>query len=287
MKSVKHILWATDFSAESKAALNWADFLAKKFQAELTALHVVPDFSPALYETLPELRAELLNKIEGTKMSGRAQINEFCRAEGVCPTQVLVREGAPARVIVDTAEKEKTDLVVIGRKGASDAEGSLIGSVAHKILRSSPVPVLVAKKAGKRPEIKNILVPTDFTSEEDVEREYAWMLASKLGADLTFLYVLELFGHDFRLTDEMFQAVLKKLQARRKREHSGVNIKEEVTRAVNAAEGIIDHAERHGFDLIVMSTVVRKLPRLLLGSTTEKVIRYSALPVLALPAHFD
>ncbi len=104
-----------------------------------------------------------------------------------------------------------------------------------------------------------------------------------MNASLKFLYVLELFGHDFRLTDEMFASVLKKLQARKKREHEDVDITEDVTKAVHGWEGIIEYAETKGFDLIVMSTTVRKLARFFLGSTTEKVIAHSRVPVFAIP----
>jgi nucleotide-binding universal stress UspA family protein len=131
--------------------------------------------------------------------------------------------------------------------------------------------------------LKKILVPTDFSATEDVERDYAWMLAKKFDASLTFLYVAEIFGHDFRLTEEMFQAVLAKLKARRRREHKAIEMTDDVVKAARAHNGIIDYAESKGFELIVMSTSVRRLARLFLGSTTEKVVAHSCAPVLALP----
>jgi nucleotide-binding universal stress UspA family protein len=283
-KPIKNILWATDFSEESKEALAYARFFAKTFKAKLTALHVVPDFSPALYEAWPEAQAELAGKIEATKISARAQLDHLCAAEGVCPDKVVVDEGSAARVILRTAAKDGSDLIVVGRKGVSGHEQNLIGSVTHQVLRSSRVPVLVTKGTAARPDgIKRILVPTDFSAKEDVERDHAWKLAKVLGASLKFLYVMELFGHDFRLTDEMFASVLKKLQAAKKREHRSIDISEDVTKAVHGWEGIIDYAGTNGFDLIVMSTTVRKVARFLLGSTTEKVIAHGRVPVYAIP----
>ena len=281
---IKNVLWATDFSEESKEALAYARFFAKTFGAKLTALHVVPDFAPALYEAWPEAQAELAGKVEATKISARAQLDHMCAAEGVCPDTIVVAEGSAAKVILDTAGKVDADLIVVGRKGISGLEQNLIGSVTHQILRNAHVPVLVTKGTKARPKaVKTILVPTDFTVEEDVERDHAWKLAKSLNASLKFLYVLELFGHDFRLTDEMFASVLKKLQARKKREHEDVDITEDVTKAVHGWEGIIEYAETKGFDLIVMSTTVRKLARFFLGSTTEKVIAHSRVPVYAIP----
>lgn len=284
IQPVKHILWATDFSAESKEALAYADFFAKTFKAKLTALHVVPDFAPALYEAWPEAEAELLAQLEANKAKAKADLEGLCQTAGVCPSKIVIAEGGAAKVVLQTAKKTGADLIVIGRKGDGGGSQNLIGSVAHRILRGSRVPVLVTKGTTAKPEaIKKILVPTDFSAAEDIEREHAWRLAKTLGASLMFLYVLELFGHDFRLTNEMFQAVLKKLQARKKREPKAVQIGEDVVKAVHGWEGIIDYAQTKRFELIVMSTTVKKLSRFFLGSTTEKVIAHSDVPVYAIP----
>ncbi len=284
MQPIKHILWATDFSDESKEALAYADLFAKTFKAKLTALHVVPDFAPVLYEAWPEAQAELAGQIEASKVSAKVKLDHMCETEGICPTKVVIAEGSAAKIILKTAKKEGADLIVVGRRGTSGKEQNLIGSVTHQILRSARVPVLVTKGTDAKVQpIKKILVPTDFSAAEDIERDHAWRLGKTLGASLTFLYVLELFGHDFRLTDEMFDTVLKKLQARKKREHKAVEISEDVVKAVHSWEGILDYTGTKHFDLIVMSTTVRRLTRFFLGSTTEKVIAHSRVPVFAIP----
>jgi nucleotide-binding universal stress UspA family protein len=284
IKPIKQVLWATDFSEESREALAYADFFARTFKAKLIALHVVPDFAPALYESWPEVEAELIGQIEASKMNAKIKLDQMCQSQGICPAKSIVAEGSAAAVILQTARKEHADIIVVGRKGVSGPEPNLIGSVTTRILRGSRVPVLVTKGTTGKPEaVKKILVPTDFSAAEDAEREHAWRLARKLGASLTFLYVLEIFGHDFRLTEEMFQAVLKKLKDRRRREHKAVEMTDDVIKATRGWDGIIDYAETKGFDLIVMSTSVRRLARLFLGSTTEKVIAHSRVPVFAIP----
>lgn len=284
IRPIKQILWATDFSEESKEALAYADLFAKTFKAKLIALHVVPDFAPALYETWPEVEAELIGQIEASKTNAKIKLDQMCQSQGVCPAKTIVAEGSAAAVVLQTARKESADLIVVGRKGVSGPEPNLIGGVTTRILRGSRVPVLVTKgTAGKPGPLKKILVPTDFSAAEDVERDYAWTLAKKFAAGLTFLYVAEIFGHDFRLTEEMFQAVLAKLKARRRREHKAVEMTDDAVKAARAHNGIIDYAESRGFELIVMSTSVRRLSRLFLGSTTEKVVAHSCVPVFAIP----
>jgi nucleotide-binding universal stress UspA family protein len=283
MDFIKHILWATDYSEESQEALLYAGHFAKTFGARLSALHVVPDFSPVFYESLPAIEAELTGRIEEASASAKARIKQISASQGISFDSVLVRKGSPAKAICEAANSEKADLIVIGPAGTSAAGRTAIGSVANQVLRSSLVPVLVTKKKTGGPAIRKILVPTDFSGREEIERDWAWKLAKGFKASLGFLYVMELFGHDFRLTDELFKAVLEKLKARRAKEHEDVPITEDVYKAHSAAAGIIDYAAIHDYDMIVMSTHVKKVARFLLGSTTEKVIAVSPVPVFAIP----
>jgi nucleotide-binding universal stress UspA family protein len=141
----------------------------------------------------------------------------------------------------------------------------------------------VTKKGQPNPEIKKILVPTDFAKKEDVEREYAWKVAKGLAASLTFLYVLELHGHEFRMVDDMFKSVLAKFKRKATLEGKGITVDQDAIRAITAVHGIVEYSEEHHYDLIVMETCIGALGRLILGSTTEKVISYSDLPVFAIP----
>jgi len=158
--------------------------------------------------------------------------------------------------------------------------------VANQVLRSSPVPVLLTKKKTGKPRFKKILVPTDFSEQEEVERDFAWKLAKGFDSALTLLHVLELHDYEFtpRTLDEMFDVVKKRLKQREKREKEDIKISEDVSRAINAAVGIVDYADTHKFDMVVISTCVHsKIERFFLGSTTEKVISYTHIPVFAIP----
>lgn len=283
---LKNILWPTDFSREAREALLYADALAKTFDARITALHVAPDLSLALYEDSPVIQQELIRRMDASKKDAQAKLQSSGKKKGISFRKIVVTEGSAAKKIIETVEKEKVDLIVMGKRGQSFVEKILIGSVANHVLRHSPVPVLVTKKRRQKFKVKKILVPTDFTKGEDVERDFAWKLAKGFGASLTLLYVLELYGHDFRMVDKMFPAVLEKFKKRAKKEGKGVAVSEEMTRAINAAIGIEDYARTHRYDLIVMATCASRLGRFFLGSTTEKVISSTDLPVFAIPPKF-
>ncbi len=283
---LKNILWPTDFSLEAGEALRYAELFARTFGSAVTALHVSPDFMPAMYQNSLPVQRELLKRQAELKEEALEKIRQLEKKRGVEFRRVLILEGSPAKKVIEAAEKEKADLIVMGKHGQSVLEKLIIGSVANHVLRHSPIPVLVTKKGKRLGPIKKILVPTDFTKGEETEREIAWKLARGFGASLTLLYVLELFGHEFRLVSEMVKVVEEKFEKTLGQKRGGVEVSAEIIKAINAAQGIREYAQENHFDLIVMATCVGRLGRLFLGSTTEKVIAATRLPVFAIPPKY-
>lgn len=282
---VNKILWATDFSDESQDAFMYADIFAKTFGAEILGLHVLPGFSPEHYQSAIVVIDELKKRMDHMEKAAVGKFESFQKGKGVT-FEYLIKDGNAAKVIVETAEEEKADLIVIGRKGLSAIERLFIGNVANQVLRHSHIPILVTKKKSGKPRFKKILVPTDFSEQEEVERDYAWELAKGFDAHITLLHVLELHDYEFppRVLDEMLDSVLKKLKQRKRREKEDIKITEDVVRAIDAPVGIVDYADTNKIDLIVISTCAQsKLERFFLGSTTEKVISYSHMPIFAIP----
>ncbi len=280
------ILWATDFSEEAQESLLYADAFAKTFKAKIVALHVVPDFSAALYDAARVIKGELLQKMAAVKGEAEEKIKAISKEKGISFEKIIVVEGTASKIIIDSIEKEGVDLIVIGRRGMSAVEKLFIGSVANQILRTSPVPILLTKKKTGTPQFKKIIVPTDFSEREEIERDLAWDLAKGFGSELTLLHVLELHDYEFspRILEELMESLLERLKRRKTREKADLQVTEDVYRAVNASVGIAEYAETHNFDMIVISTCVQsKLERFFLGSTTEKVISYTQIPIFAIP----
>ena len=286
-KFFKKILWATDFSDEAQETFAYAESFAKTFKAELIAMHVVPDFSPALYSTVTSVKGDLIRRVELIKTDMKKRLDALVKEKEVSFRSV-VKEGSVAKKIIETAEEEQIDLIVMGKKGLSGIEKLFLGSVANRVLRNSSVPILFPRKKGGVIKFNKILVPTDFSEHEEVERDFAWDFAKGFDSELMFLHVLELHDHEFspRVLEEMMNGLLEKLGQRKKREAEDIKISEDVTRSFNAATGIVDYAEEENFDLIVMSTCgPGKIERFFLGSTTEKVISHSRTPILAIPSY--
>jgi len=285
--ALKNILWATDFSEEAQAALHYAGLMARAFRARITALHVAPDFSPIIYEVLSTYIDDPGSKVDAVRSGAVKKIETAGKKKGIEFHKILVETGSASKKIVEAAEKEKAGLIVIGKTGLTGLEKILMGSVANRVLRNSPVPVLITGKKAGRQRLRKILVPTDFSGGEETERDFARLLAMKFGAELTLLHVLELHGHEFSSSelDGMFEMAVERLQSLRTKPSRTLKIKEDVIRAINAAAGIVEYGEASHSDMIVISTCTQsRLGRFLLGSTTEKVISYSPLPVFAIPA---
>ena len=285
---ITKILWATDFSDEAQEALLFADAFRRAFKARIIGLNVIPDLGPASYDVSNVIKGELAKRLRSMTIKAKKQLEAIKKSTGIS-FEIVVKEGTASKKIIEVAEEKNVDLIVIGRRGLSVIEKLFIGSVANQVLRNSRVPVLVTKKKEGKPRFDKILVPTDFSAREEVERDYAWRLATGLAASqITLLHVLELHDYEFtpRVLDDMFNSVMKRFKQRKREEKKGVKVTEEIYRAITASAGIIDYAETHHYDLIVISTCTQsKLERFFLGSTTEKVLSSSHIPVFAIPPY--
>ena len=131
------ILLATDFSPGSRQARDSAHGLARRLGAEILVVHVseplavVPGSDLAADEAAMAQRA-----LDGV-------VSELTR-DGVTARGLLV-PGEPAAEIVRLAERERADMVVVGTHGRSGLAHVLIGSVAERVVRRAPCPVLTVR----------------------------------------------------------------------------------------------------------------------------------------------
>lgn len=135
-----HVLVPFDGTSQSEAALTFAT--EEWPDASITLLYVVdpvmagftqralPGSSEAWYESARETARESFD--EARELAGR-------------PVETRIEVGSPARVIVDVADEEPYDLVVLGSHGREGVSRILLGSVAESVTRRSPVPVTIVR----------------------------------------------------------------------------------------------------------------------------------------------
>jgi nucleotide-binding universal stress UspA family protein len=145
MKNIERILFPTDFSDNSYVALDYAIKLAEVYKAELSLLHVVT--SPIQYDSflLSSFRIDDIER-KATSAKRQALLNLIqTRIGKQVPVKVILRRGVPFAEIIQTARKGKADLIIMATHGRSGLRQMLIGSVAEKVVRHAPCPVLTVK----------------------------------------------------------------------------------------------------------------------------------------------
>ena len=143
MPAFKHILVPTDFSPSSSRALELAIEMAAKLDAELTLLHVweLPVYP---YTELMLGSAELANNVEKAAKERLAKRLKEVQARLPRAKSKLVM-GIPWQQIIETIKESKADLLIMDTHGRRGLEHALMGSVAEKLVRLSPVPVLTVR----------------------------------------------------------------------------------------------------------------------------------------------
>lgn len=139
----KRVFVTTDFSSPSKKAIPYAIAFARKFEAALTLVHVSPTHWPAEIGHIGGI-------IEETRLldQARAELPRFRAAEldPYLHVETLLLNGAPAHQICDAARTQACDLIVIATHGHSGFMHFALGSVAERVVRHSPCPVLVVRE---------------------------------------------------------------------------------------------------------------------------------------------
>ena len=141
----KHLLLPTDGSPASEKAVLEGLRLARLFRARVTGVHVVPEFHILTYRTdmLEDTREEFLADCRRQAEKFLAFIDKSAREEGVLYDTLTRVSDHPYEAIVDLAQHQGCDLIVMASHGLHGAKSRLLGSETTKVLTHSTLPVLV------------------------------------------------------------------------------------------------------------------------------------------------
>ncbi len=303
MTEFKNILFPTDFSEPAHIAQAHALHLAGRMGASLSLLHVrtIHGDDPAelsrglkewaktsgiQLESQPSAGSSSAIVMRGSARVGEATIKASAR---------VVRNVSPAAGILDFLKEQPMDLVVMGTHGRSALAHFLLGSVAEKVVRHSHCPVLTVGHAREKskPEYKSILVPVDFSEHSEKAVRIAKGLARTFGGKLQLLHVIEQEIHPayYDIWRESLEKALPQIEKDARlalQKTLGDGAGDEIGVHVKVGEKaahreIAEFASAQGVDLIVMATHgLAGLDYVLLGSTTERVVRIANCPVLTI-----
>ena len=145
----KRILVPVDGSESAWKALAYARLLGEKFQSQLMVVHVEPYYGLAV-PLAPILRADVERGEHGLLTEAKSRLQDY--HYGVT-TQLAL--GHPAERILSLAETWSADLIVLGRRGLSNVEGFLMGSVSNAVIQYAHIPVLVVKDKNKKKDFSD------------------------------------------------------------------------------------------------------------------------------------
>jgi nucleotide-binding universal stress UspA family protein len=146
MTTITRILVPVDFEATSKEALDYASMLARSFGAALSLVHVFDDvyadaaYTPDVYAPLPPaVRERVVRELQ-------ERLSALLPALGGHDNRAEVIVGTPAKGIAEYAREQGADLIVMGTHGRRGVSHALLGSVAERVLRTAPCPVLTIRR---------------------------------------------------------------------------------------------------------------------------------------------
>ncbi len=283
--AVKNIAFATDLSPASFAALPFAAEFARHFGAKVFGFHVK---SPSVY-VIPEMPVLPLpdEETQGAGQELKERLEE--QLAGV-PYEAVIGHGDTWAALASLIEERKIDLVVIGTHGRTGLGKAFLGSVAERIFRQAPCPVLtVGPHVSKNPEravqTQEILYPTDFSPAAQAAAPYALSLAQESQAHLTLLHVIEKAETgDLTYPAQFIHSTLQLLRDMVPAE-AGLWCEPHCEVEIGSPAGVIlETAGRRGADLIVLGIRKPEAPVGLIThfgqATAYKIVCEAKCPVL-------
>jgi nucleotide-binding universal stress UspA family protein len=165
---IENILYATDLSDNARYAFSYALSLADLYEANLILLHVLPE-TPALvdknvigyigekqWESIKQRHFQDAKEALIGKRRDHTIVNEIIDqfrkdakaglgSHSIPSDEVLVKKGNPVEIILETADENNCDLIVMGTHGRGSLADTMMGSTARRVVRRSQKPVLVVR----------------------------------------------------------------------------------------------------------------------------------------------
>ena len=284
--NTERLLLATDGSEFSEGAIREAIQLARRCNSKLVAIQVI--------ETNPEFESMAPSVLEKREWAVRAHleaVKDRAQKEGVS-CDIVVHEGEDSyKYIVDEAVKQKSTMVIMGRRGRKGFRRLVVGSTTAWTIGHSPCSVMGVPRAADV-EFKSVVVATDGSKWSASAASEAIGIAKRNSAKLTALAVVpaELAmptDIDFatiareKLADQEMQAAEKNARAvKEAAQKEGVDAQAFVMSG-KPADAITEIAKDQKADLVIVGSHGRTgLDRLLMGSVAERVIVLASCAVL-------
>lgn len=284
MGRYRKILAAVDGSETSMHALKEAFKLAQNEGSWITVASVIPPYEGEMELVgVKDIRASLRKPCD----DALTEAEKIAKAEKTL-IKTVCEEGEIYERVVDLAESESCDVIVMGRKGRHRIERALVGSVTARVIGHARKDVLVVPE---KTAIgwKTILLATDGSIYSKAAADKAIDLAKSYGGDLKVISVVDVPAEFYGEAPGIVEDLVKKAKTyvesvKKQAEKAGIKT-ETFVREGEAYQAVTDIAKEQNINAIVMGSHGRTgIKRLLMGSVAEKVIGYAPCPVLVVKA---
>ncbi|WP_276271975.1 universal stress protein [Haloarcula litorea] len=288
------ILVPTDGSEHAVRAAEHGAYLADLFDATVHVVSVVAVSDAAGPFSAGGVDEAFVERLESAGLEAIEAVEDLL---GDVVTETATVRGSPGEAILDYVDDHGVDLVAMGTHGRTGVRRYVAGSVAEHVVRHADVPVLTGRVTDASvldDGYDEVLLPTDGSEAADAAVDHAVAVAAAAGARLHAVSVINLDDVVASPDYTMPTGLLDQLQSEaeeatgeivdRARE-AGADAVAEVRQGYPTRD-LLEYAEDNEVDLVAMGTQGRTgLRRVLLGSTTERLIRRSEVPVLAVRAN--
>ncbi len=288
------ILIPLDGSPVAEQVLPLAKMIAARFQSAVTLLRAIEPVHERLrvdgerFST--EDQVELLQTMAEEYLT--TVLQDFMAAGVAAEGRVQV--GPPAPQLLHFVETERLDLVAMATHGRTGLQRWVYGSVTDKLLSGARVPVLLVRASEPPPAcvpLTRILVPLDGSALAERALLPAQYWAKAFAAEILLFRVWQppIYAHDgwtggvsYAELDDAVRGAAEEYLRQKAQELEGRGVRVQwATQLGPAADRILEAAEKHGANLIIMSTHGRSgIGRWVMGSTADRVLRSSPIPVL-------
>jgi nucleotide-binding universal stress UspA family protein len=272
---VKSILVPFDFLPPSVAALAAAKRAAARWNAQIELLHVrayPAVFAGGEFGTGDPLIA--------SGPTAREIKNSLKDAAGDFPkVRTHILDGDPEELVRRLGKDAAADLVVMGTHGYKGLDHLVMSSVTESVVRSASVPVMTMHAGVEEFAPKRILAPVNFSEHAGEALAKASLLAREFGAKLHLIHAIEPWSYPSGAP-----GVFHKHLERTAGSIRGIETTTELVTG-GAVDSILRCAAEGGFDLVVLAAHRRFVfKEWMVGTTVERVLRHSEVPVLAVPS---
>lgn len=275
---MKTILVPTDFSIAADSAIHYAVKVALLWDASLILYHSFIPFESGFYllslseQENIEAHKKLTDRLTTIK-------NSIVNKNSNLSVSIHVDQGPEGIKIIDFCKKSKSDLIVMGTKGASGLKEKLIGSFTAEVMTNAPCPVLAIPKKYKFKVPEKITYATNYNKKDKKVLQSLLEFNRLFNAKITILHID--WGITFFTADEDYEHYKKTIQNHFKDFEFTFNH----TVGKDVSKTILEETLLDKTDIIVMNPLKRKgiWNRIFYRSVTKKIAYHIPVPLLSIP----